>query len=714
MEQQVGIDPVAAAAAYRDEILARMEEADRAYYGDDNPIMSDAVYDDLRRNLLAIETNFPELVTPASPTQKVSGEVSSQFAKVKHKQKMQSLDNSFSPEEVAKWIGTLGTFKGGYPRNILGELKMDGLSLSLHYEKGKLTQALTRGDGETGEDVTATAKMIDGLPLELPDPITIEVRGECYLPKAKFEEHNAKAALPGSKLKPMVNCRNGAAGALRQKDPKVTKERGLKFMAFGVADADLPEMNTDDEVLGFLDCCGFDVVPHFVIVGTTPAVERQIRKFMLERFELGFDIDGIVFKVLERDLRKELGSTSRAPRWATAYKFPAEQKITHLLDVEFQVGRTGAITPVAILHPVFVGGVTVTTATLHNEDEIERLGLYIGDNVVIQRAGDVIPQIVEVANPCEDKAQCRRIEFPRNCPSCGGPTARPDGEAVRRCTNTASCPAQRQAALEHFVSRDAMNIDGLGPSQIADLIKYLGLTKRSQIMNLPDLFVDDLNDDDRDFDMSVADAMVHWDGYGKTSVTNLMRAIKKARTPDLARFIYALGIRNVGVNTAKDIAKHLKTVDNFFQAVTTCNGFHWAGVDTIEGVGPIIMQSIDRHFDNDENYDEAFALRVACDIQDMATPKDNCPQTMAGITICFTGGLDRWSRDQASLIAAELGAKVTNSISKKTTILVAGTNTGAVKTTKAAECGTKVISEGDFIEMVEEAISQGYQLDVMD
>lgn len=702
------------ATQLRDAIVERMAAADHAYYVLDDPIMEDAEYDGLRADLVEIESEFPELVDAGSPTQKVSGAVSSLFSKVPHDQPMQSLDNCFNAEDIGRWLNGLGQFKGGYPRNIIGELKMDGLSLSIRYVNGKIERAVTRGDGTTGEDVTATALMIEGLPHTIEDGVTMEVRGEVYLPKHKFDEHNRKAAQPGSKLKKLVNCRNGAAGALRQKDPKVTKERGIRFMAFSVADNSLPALETDDEVLLYLAEAGFEVVPHFVVLGTTTAIERQIRKFSEERPNLPFDIDGIVFKVLERPLREELGTTSRAPRWATAYKFPAEQRQTKLLGVDFQVGRTGAITPVAILEPVFVGGVTVSTATLHNEDEIDRLGIYVGDTVIVQRAGDVIPQIVEVVNPC-DRGICEPIEFPKTCPSCDGPTDRPNGEAVRRCTSGSSCPAQRQAYLEHFVSRDAMNIDGLGPSQIEDMIRFLDLTRPSQIMMLPEMYVSDFCQAAHAFpDLPITEAMENWEGYGKTSVTKLMRSIKKSRTPDLARFIYSLGIRNVGLNTAKDIAKHFKTVDAFFEAVRTNGGFRIAQLHTVEGIGPVIMDSIEAHFDNDGNYDEAFALRVACDIQDMATPKDNCPQTMAGITICFTGGLDRWSRDQASLIAAELGAKVTNSISKKTTILVAGSNTGAVKTTKAAECGTKVISEADFIEMVEDAISQGYELDVMD
>jgi DNA ligase (NAD+) len=712
----LSLSSIVEATQLRDDILARMVAADDAYYVKDEPIMEDAEYDDLRITLREIESEFPELVTPDSPTQKVSGAVSSQFEKVQHLQKMESLDNSFNAGDIGRWLDTLGKFKGDYPRNILGELKMDGLSLSLHYEHGRFVRAVTRGDGTTGEDVTLTAREIKDLPLTLSDPWTIEVRGECYLSKAQFEAHNAKA--DGKKIKKLVNCRNGAAGALRQKNPEITRERGIQFMAFGVSDTSFPILNEDTEVLERLEGYGFDVVPHFVVTGTVPTIERQIRKFAEERPNLPFDIDGIVFKVLERFERKKLGSTSRAPRWATAYKFPAEQRETKLLDVEFQVGRTGAITPVAILEPVFVGGVTVSTATLHNEDEIERLDLFINDIVVVQRAGDVIPQIVRVSAASRE---CKDIVFPDRCPSCNGDTVKPEGEAVRRCISGASCPAQRQAALEHFVSRDAMNIDGLGPSQIADMIRFLGLEKPSQIMKLPEATLYDFTppnirpaDHWCATDLPIAECMEHWEGYGKSSVKKLMGAIKKARSPDLARFIYALGIRNVGTSTAKDLAKHLKTVDKFYECVRLENGFEEAGVGDIDGIGPIVLGCLDSHFMALANFTEAFALRVACDIRDMPQAALGGPQPLAGEVLCFTGGLDRWSRDQGMLIAEDLGAVVTNSAAKKTTILVVGSNVGAKKIEAAEKNGTRCIDEEAFIAIVEEAISQGYILDVMD
>lgn len=382
-----------------------------------------------------------------------------------------------------------------------------------------------------------------------------------------------------------------------------------------------------------------------------------------------------------------------------------------------QTGRTGALTPVAILEPVSVGGVTVTSVTLHNEDEIHRLGLWpkIGMKVVIQRAGDVIPQVVGIA-PGEPMVK-GIWHFPTECPSCGGAAERPDGESIRRCLNATTCPAQVQGYLEHFASRKAMNIDGLGPSQITDLVDGMfGIKKASQIMALPDLTLYDFGtaDEWNAADSPISEIMETWAGYGKSSVAKLMKAIKKARSPDLARFIYALGIRNVGEGTSKDIAKHLVTVEAFFEAVVTAGGFKLAGISSIDGIGPVVMDSIENHFWSAKNYDETFALRLVCDIKDMPSVELSEVQPLAGEVVCFTGSMTRWSRDQGILIAGELGAKVTNSAAKSTTILVAGTNVGAVKIKKATDLGTKVITETEFIAIVETAISQGYHLDVMD
>jgi DNA ligase (NAD+) len=693
------------------ELRHQIAAADVAYYEHDAPFFDDAHYDDLKRQLAALEEARPDLVTPTSPTQIVSGKASDRFAKIKHRQPMLSLDNSLSIEELYKWCEGLGTFPGGLRRNILAELKMDGLSLSVTYAKGKLVSAATRGDGEVGEDVTEQAKQITDLPLTIANEDDIfEVRGECYMPRSVFADLNAALADAGKKL--LVNCRNAAAGSLRQKDPAVTKARRLAFMAFGVSDETLPAMDSDARILDLLAVYGFSVVPNNLMLNGLP-VNHYARKIEDQRAEFDFDIDGIVYKIDERSIRREFGFTSRAPRWATAYKFPAERKTTILKAIEIQVGRTGAQTPVGILEPVFVGGVTVTSVTLHNEDEINRLHLVPGATVIVQRAGDVIPQVVGV----DPDAPIVKgfYSFPTTCASCGSLTFRPEGEAVRRCIAGTTCPAQTQAALEHFVSRDAMNIDGLGPSQIAELIEQFGLSKASQIMALPDARYEtywDVANWGEAPDGTVEEWIANWKGWGKTSAAKLMRAIKKARKVDLARFIYALGIRNVGETTSKDIAKHIKTVDAFFDAVRHVDGFRDAGIGDVHGIGPTVVRSIDQHFEVEANFKEVHDLRLVCEIGDVAV-RAGGPALLEGEMLCFTGGMTTYSRDQALIIAADLGAKVTNAPSKKVSILVAGTNVGAKKIEAAKLAGSDVKDEAWFVGVVEEAKLQGYKPDVL-
>lgn len=699
-------------------LLLAATAADISYYVEDEPVMSDTAYDEIKREIAKIEADFPELISPDSPTQKVSGEASAAFEKVPHRQKMESLDNSFTAAEVAEWAA-----KNVGDELVLGELKMDGLSLSLIYEDGHLVRAVTRGDGITGEDVTHTARKIIDLPMHIGQHLTddddiVEVRGEVYMTHERFKSHNQSVddGTAGKGAKKLVNCRNGAAGALRQKDPKVTAKRGIHFMAFGVSEDTFPDIDEDTDVLAELELMGFDPVPHFVIGNQKAAIEQQIEHYAEKRPELGFDIDGIVWKLNSRAARKKLGSTSRAPRWATAYKFPAEKRVTTLLDVEFQVGRTGAITPVAILEPVFVGGVTVSTATLHNEDEIIRLGLFINDTVEVQRAGDVIPQITCVAKQADVGAEIE-IEFPKNCPACGGETVREEGESIRRCIAGFNCPPQLQAYLEHFVSRDAFNIDGLGPSQIEDLIKFLQIMTPSEIMSLPDRLIRDFFP--AQFDMrhdarTVEEAIALWEGYGKTSAKKMMAAIKKARKVQLDRFIYSLGIRNIGKSTSRDIAKELRTVDAFFNVVLRYRDLAFNDAcEHIDGIGPVVCQSFHDFFNNPDNYKEAFDLRLACEVQDMPL-NESGPKPLAGEVICFTGGIDRFTRDQCLIIAEELGAKTTNAAAKKTTILVAGSNVGAKKIEAAEKFGCKIATPEWFYAVVDEAVVAGYELDVME
>jgi DNA ligase (NAD+) len=670
-------------------LLDLKQQADVAYHQNDDPIMSDGEYDALCRQIVALGG---ELTT-------VGAAPSSSFQKVSHRVRMGSLDNAFTEEDVAKFVNDTNA------AIYLAQHKMDGLSLSLTYEGKKLARAVTRGDGETGEDVTAGAKYLNiPLVIETTDPIT-EIRGEVYMPHAHFFEINSHLGAAGKKL--FANCRNAAAGTLRQKKAVIVKERGLRFAAYGVTADTLTQLDSDFDVLETLVGWGFEVVTTQVC----RSGEELFNAFVLiglDRPTLQHDIDGVVYKVDSRRARKKLGETSRTPRWGVAHKFPAEKAYTRLRAVEFQVGRTGAITPVAKLEPVNVGGVLVSNATLHNEDEISRLRVRLGNLVEVQRAGDVIPQVLRVVEDCHGS---EKIVFPMECPSCGGETHREPDEAVRRCIAGQECPAQRQAFLEHFVSRDAMNIDGLGPSQIEDLIKFLDVGYPSHIMMLPDAFVSDIVAPEvvGFDDILVADAMVNWDGYGKASVSKLMSAIRKARTVSLDRFIYSLGIRNVGQTTARDIAKFFRTTDAFFMALNTERGFET--LLQVDGIGPVVVQSLEQAAEL--ILDEAFRLRRECDIQDMAESVSDHLLLLKDQVIVFTGGLERWDRDAASVIAEDLGAKVTGSVSKKTTILVAGSNTGKTKTDAAEKNGTKVIDEAGFIGIVDEAVKLGYKLDVM-
>jgi DNA ligase (NAD+) len=670
-------------------LLDQKCKADIAYHGNDDPIMSDGDYDALCREIVSLGG---ELVS-------VGAAPSSMFEKVSHRIRMGSLDNAFTPEDVAKFVRNTNA------QVYLAQHKMDGLSLSLTYEDGFLVQAVTRGDGEVGENVTSQAKNLN-IPRIIPVADLVEVRGEVYMTKFAFFRINQQLEAAGKKV--FANCRNAAAGTMRQKNAKKVSERGLCFAAYGVTPDTFPALDSDTEVLERLQEWGFETVTSNVATGDDLLIAFE--RIGLERANLPHDIDGVVYKVNSRSQRRKLGETSRTPRWSIAHKFPAEKAFTDILGVDFQVGRTGAITPVARLYPVNVGGVVVANATLHNEDEIKRLGLRIGDTVEIQRAGDVIPQVVRVVGHEPDYCGPTEIVFPTQCPCCGGDTRREVGEAVRRCIAGHTCPDQLQAFLEHFVSRDAMNIDGLGPSQIADLRKYLGIKFPAQIMELPDRTIGEIMGGALcDDGTPVADVMVNWDGYGKSSVTKLMSAIRKARTVSLDRFIYALGVRNVGQTTARDIAKFFRTTDAFFAALNTERGFE--SLLQVDGIGPVVVQSLEQTAEL--ILDEAFYLRRVCDIQDLADNVSDHLLLLRDHVIVFTGGLDRWDRDAASIIAEDLGAKVTGSVSKKTTILVAGSSTGKTKTEAAERNGTKVIDEAGFIQIVEQAVELGYKLDVM-
>lgn len=687
-----------------DDLLILKRQADEAYHNADEPIMTDAEYDDLIKKIKAA----------GGEIENVGATPDGRFAKVKHEMPMLSLDNAFTDADVADWFKSLD---GYYTIGV--QKKLDGLSLSILYEDGELVVAATRGDGTTGENVTANAMQIGNVPKKLKTPRLssgiVEVRGEVVMPKASFLDLNVIMEDQGKK--PFANPRNAAAGSLRQKDPAITGQRGLSFIVFGVTPDTLEEVNNEAEILELLADEGFEVELPTIIDRDHARMLCWHHATMAKlRAELPFDIDGMVYKVLSRSCRDKIGYTSRAPKWAIAHKFAADKAVTRLNDVDWQVGRTGIIAPVARLEPVNVGGVLVSNATLHNLDEIERLGIGIGDMVEIQRAGDVIPQVLGKHGPSPYNYDRVPISPPDGCPCCGEALVRQD--AYLRCMAGKQCDDQFQGFLEHFASRDAMNIDGLGPSQIKDLIEQGYLNDAADIMDLPNkqtMTVDietygSIGEISTSDPRPIAEALEKLPGWGATSVKKLFNAIDKARKVDLDRFIYALGIPLIGKQTAKELAKWCGSVDAFFDAVSAEGGF--SKFVAVDGIGQITVDALEAHW-SEYHVDEAFRLRQFCDIQDPKKAGDEFA-VFKGMTIVFTGGLNRWSRETASLIAEELGAKVTNSISKKTTVLVAGKDTGAVKMKKAVECGTEVWNEFEFIQRIEEAVAAGYVLDVME
>lgn len=676
------------------ELYAKKESADYAYHTLDDPLMSDADYDALCR----------EIVASGGTLKGVGAAADGRFEKFIHHTPMMSLDNAFTDEDVARWVKSVAPAK-----HISVQRKLDGLSLTLIYQFGKLKTAATRGDGTVGEDVTAQAREVDGIPHELIGAAAkehiVEVRGEVVMSKKVFRELNENLESQGKKA--FANPRNAAAGSLRQKDPKVTRSRGLMFIAFGVTADTFRGCVSDTTCLEGLSDAGFQHVEHPTMVVHERVVDTLVSihgAMISARNALDFDIDGMVYKVDSRNSRKDLGETSRTPRWAIAHKFPAERAVTILEGVDWQVGRTGIIAPVARLQAVNVGGVMVSNATLHNWDEIIRLGVRPGLKVEVQRAGDVIPQITGII---DGSYPTGHIELPRECPSCGSEVIRQD--AYLRCTAGKDCDAQFLGFLEHFVSRDAMNIDGLGPSQIEDLFDQGWIGDASDIMDLPERVVPYPSNPDEN--STAAEALAELPGWGKTSVKKLMTAITKAQKVELHKFIYALGIPQIGETTAKDLAKWCGSVDTFFNAAQEVGGFE--GFRQVSGIGEATISALEAHW-TDYHLDEALRLRRICEIAEPKQTASGDAQVFAGMTLVFTGGLDRWPRDTAALIVEELGGKVTNKVTKKTSVLVAGSNVGKVKTDDARNIGVEVWSEGDFIARVEEAISLGYILDILE
>ena len=679
------------AKSEHDMLASEIKRHDRLYYENDAPEISDADYDGLRRRMEALEVRFPSLITADSPTQRVGAAPSEKFAKVRHSVRMLSLGNVFSDEDVEEFVARVRRFlKLGADTAVdfTAENKIDGLSVSLRYEQGALAVAATRGDGSIGEDVTANVRTIADIPNALRGrniPAVFEVRGEVYMAHADFADLNRRQLEAGAKI--FANPRNAAAGSLRQLDPAITKARPLRFFCWGWGEASELPADTNHGVLEAIAGWGFPMPP-LTVCRSVEEMLAAYRAIEMNRASLGYDIDGVVYKVDRLDLQDRLGFVSRTPRWATAHKFSAEKAITVLRDIEIQVGRTGALTPVAKLEPVTVGGVVVQNATLHNEDEIARKDIRIGDTVIVQRAGDVIPQILGAVLE-KRPADALPFVFPDLCPVCGSHAVRDTNEktgkidVVRRCTGGLICPAQMVERLRHFVSRLAFDIEGLGEKHIQAFFD------EGRIRAPADIFTMQARDKDS------LKKLANKEGWGAQSAANLFAAIEARRTISLDRFIFALGIRHVGETTAKLLAKSFGSLENLRRAMLEANALE--RLNDIDGIGEVVAQSILDFFQEPHNQEVIANLEREVAIEDYVP--DTVPSELAGATVVFTGKLERLTRDEAKAQAERLGAKVAGSVSKNTAYLVAGPGAGS-KLKKAEELGVKVLSEDDWFNLI--------------
>lgn len=675
-----------------DEAAARRELArlateikfhDARYHGKDAPVITDAAYDALVARNAAIEARFPHLVRKDSPSRRVGAAPSGKFAKVRHARPMLSLENAFSDGDVAEFVARVRRFLNldtHEPVEMTVEPKIDGLSASLRYERGVLVLGATRGDGETGEDITRNLRHVAGIPERLagvdwPDPL--EVRGEVYMAKSDFLALNAAQEKAGKP--PFANPRNAAAGSVRQLDPEITKSRPLRFFAYGWGETGAWPIERQSAGVAALARFGFSVNPELVTVRDHEGALAHHRKLEAERAELDYDIDGMVCKIDRLDWQQRLGQVARAPRWAIAWKFSAEEAETVLEEVEFQVGRTGALTPVARLAQVTVGGVVVRNATLHNMDEIERLGVRKGDHVVIRRAGDVIPQVVRVI-PDKRPADARAIEAPATCPECGAHTVREEGEVALRCGGGLTCPAQRVERLRHFVSRDAFDIEGLGETQIRDFFRDKLIEAPADIFRLK----------------GRRDELLARERQGETSVKNLLAAIEARRKIGFDRFLFALGIRHVGQTTAKLLARTWSAPDDFQAAM---QGDPRTAIDqlvAIDGIGPKVAAAIVDFFHEEHNREALADLLAEVTVEPVERPASD--SAIAGKTLVFTGTLERMSRAEAKARAEALGARVSGSVSARTDLVIAGPGAGS-KLKEAEKHGVRVIDEAAWMEL---------------
>lgn len=681
-------DPAARVAALRREI----EHHSYLYYAQDAPEISDAAFDSLMAELRELEAAHPELVDPASPTQRVGGYVGEQFSAVRHAQRMYSLDNAMDLEELDAW--TQRTVEAaGHLVEFVCELKIDGSSIALTYDAGVLAKAATRGDGVTGEDVTVNMRTVRDVPLRLRDQGvagladadgSVEVRGEVYMPKASFDALNAAAKANGKD--PFANPRNAAAGSLRQKDPKITKGRDLSTFIYAIADERAVKAESQWELLEWLRESGFHVNPDVALCATPAEVRAFCESVAEKRSVLPYDIDGVVVKVNSFAMQRELGFTAKAPRWAIAYKFPPEEKTTLLRDITVQVGRTGAITPVAELDPVRVAGSTVARATLHNLDEVHRKDVRVGDTVIVRKAGDVIPEVLGPVLSLRPEG-ARAWEMPAACPSCGSPIVREEGEAAFRCVSM-DCPAQALERLLHWASRGAMDIDGMGEEIVARLVESERVRDVADYYSLTEYEL-----------ATLETGRVNKEGepirLGSTIATKLIASIEASKTRPLARVLFGLGIRHVGKTTGEQLAAAFPSMDRLMEATEE-------QLAEVEGIGGVIAQSIRAFFGNEDNREVIHRLgRMGVSLEDAAAG-DEAPQTLAGITFVLTGSLVQsgMTRDEAGARLKAMGAKVSGSVSKKTGYVVAGEAAGS-KYDKAVSLGVPVLTEDDLLRLLE-------------
>jgi DNA ligase (NAD+) len=653
-----------------EELRERLNYHSYRYHVLDDPEIADAEYDELMHELRGLEERFPELVTPDSPTQRVGATPADLFAPVGHRSPMLSLDNAFTREELEAWAARVERGVGEGARYSC-ELKIDGVAVALTYERGVLTKGATRGDGRTGEDITANVRTVRSVPQRLTvrePPAYLEVRGEIYLPVKAFERLNEQ--LLDAELRPFANPRNAAAGSLRQKDPKVSASRPLALWvhSFGFADGVRFESHS-----GFLAWCRdarLPVAPTSEVVDDLEGVAFYLARWESDRHTVDWEIDGVVIKVDQVALQQELGATSHAPRWAIAYKFPPEERTTRLRRIEVHTGRTGIVTPFAVLEPVQVGGVTITTATLHNEDEVARKDVREGDTVIVRRAGDVIPEVVGPVLSTRRKG-ARRWRFPATCPSCGTPLVRAVGEAYRRCPNRRDCPSQNVEWLFSFASRGAMDIEGLGYKTGIQLMER-GLVK-----------------DPADIFSLTAEDLTELEGFAEVSIANLLGAIEQAKDRPLWRLLVALNIPHVGTHVAQVLARAFGSIDALLEASVEA-------IDDVPEIGPEIARSVHGWFQDRHNRPLIEKLRAAgvSMREELVVPAGERP--LSGVTLVLTGGLAEMSRDEATAAALAAGARVASSVSKKTDFVVAGENAGS-KLAKAEQLGVEVIDEKEFV-----------------